>query len=183
MARISVKKNKTDFQLSREELGYSRERASELLEFISPERLERIENEKMDVTPIEVLKMAEVYKNPSLCNYYCSKKCQIGEKFVPEIEIKDLEKIILRMVASLNSMQKCKDRLIEITADGEIRDDEIKDIVVYDSPKNMGSVAAVPCSKKRFGRNFNLSQNKVKQKNHLILMNVLSLSKITFIMK
>ena len=52
MARISVKKNKTDFQLSREELGYSRERASELLEFISPERLERIENEKMDVTPI-----------------------------------------------------------------------------------------------------------------------------------
>ena len=45
-----------------------------------------------------------------------------------------------------------------------LRDDEIKDIVVYDSPKNMGSVAAVPCSKKRFGRNFNLSQNKVKQK-------------------
>ena len=77
MARISVKKNKTDFQLSREELGYSREKASELLEFISPERLERIENEKMDVTPIEVLKMAEVYKNPSLCNYYCSKKCHI----------------------------------------------------------------------------------------------------------
>ena len=37
-----------------------------------------------------------------------------------------------------------------------LRDDEIKDIVVYDSPKNMGSVAAVPCSKKRFGRNFNL---------------------------
>lgn len=129
MARISVKKNKTDFQLSREELGYSREKASELLEFISPERLERIENEKMDVTPIEVLKMAEVYKNPSLCNYYCSKKCPIGEKFVPEIEIKNLEKIILRMVASLNSMQKCKDRLIEITADGEISDDEIKDFV------------------------------------------------------
>ena len=129
MARISVKKNKTDFQLSREELGYSRERASELLEFISPERLERIENEKMDVTPIEVLKMAEVYKNPSLCNYYCSKKCPIGEKFVPEIEIKGLEKIILRMVASLNSMQKCKNRLFEITADGEISDDEIKDFV------------------------------------------------------
>ena len=43
--------------------------------------------------------------------------------------IKDLEKIVLRMVASLNSMQKCKDRLIEITADGEISDDEIKDFV------------------------------------------------------
>ena len=129
MSRVSVKKNKTEFQICREELGYSREKASELLEFISPERLERIENEKLEITPIEVLKMAEVYKNPSLCNYYCSKKCSIGQKCVPSIEIKDLEKIILRMVSSLNSMNKSKDRLIDITADGEISNDEIQDFV------------------------------------------------------
>lgn len=129
MARISVKTNKSEFQLNREELGYSREKASELLEFISPERLERIENEKLEITPEEVLKMSEVYKNPSLCNYYCSHKCPIGQKYIPPVEMKDLEKIILRMVSSLNSMNKCKDRLIEITADGEISEDEIKDFV------------------------------------------------------
>ena len=43
--------------------------------------------------------------------------------------MKDLEKIVLRMLSSLNSMNKSKDRLIEITADGEISNDEIKDFV------------------------------------------------------
>ena len=45
-----------------------------------------------------------------------------------------------------------------------VRDDGIKDIVVCDGPGNMGSVAAVPCSKKRFGRKFKCSKDKVKQK-------------------
>ena len=45
-----------------------------------------------------------------------------------------------------------------------IRDDDIKDIVLYEGTKNMGSVVAVPCSKKRFGRKVNFSQTKVKQK-------------------
>ena len=129
MARVSTKENKNIYQTTRESLLLTREAASELLEGLTPERIEKIENERTMVHPDEVLLMAEKYKNPNLCNYYCSKKCPIGEKFVPSIEIKDLEKIVLRMVASLNSMQKCKDRLIEITADGEISDDEIKDFV------------------------------------------------------
>ena len=45
-----------------------------------------------------------------------------------------------------------------------LRDDEIKDIALYNSPENMGKVAAVPCCKKIFGRQFKLSQSKVKQK-------------------
>ena len=46
MGRLSTKENKTLFQLSREELGYSRDKASELLNWISAERIEKIENEK-----------------------------------------------------------------------------------------------------------------------------------------
>ena len=45
-----------------------------------------------------------------------------------------------------------------------LRDDEIKDIVLYKVPDSMGSVAAVSCSRKRFGKNLKLSQSKVKQK-------------------
>ena len=48
---------------------------------------------------------------------------------MPEIKIEDLSKIVLKMVASLNSVSKEKDRLIEITADGSIDADEIKDFV------------------------------------------------------
>lgn len=73
--------------------------------------------------------MAEGYKMPNLCNYYCSNECPIGRRYVPEIKIKDLSQIILEMIASLNAMNKKQERLIEITADGMIRDDEMKDFI------------------------------------------------------
>ena len=46
MGRVSVKENKNLYQIKREELGLSREKASELLESIPPERIEKIENQK-----------------------------------------------------------------------------------------------------------------------------------------
>lgn len=128
MGRISSKKEKTMYQLCREELGWSREKASEELG-ISPERIERIENEKLLIYPEEVITMAECYKNPNLCNYYCSNKCPIGIKYVPEIKIKDLSQIVLETIASLNALNKKKERLIEITVDGNISDDELEDFV------------------------------------------------------
>lgn len=96
---------------------------------IQPERLERIENGKFPITPDEVLLLADIYGEPTLCNHYCSKECPIGEKYVPEVKVKDLAQIVLEMLSSLNSMKKSQERLIEITADGMIDDDEIKDFV------------------------------------------------------
>ena len=128
MSRTSNKDKKTIFQLSREELGWSREKASEELG-ISPERIERIENEKLAIYPEEVMKMAECYKNPNLCNHYCSNKCPIGMKYVPEIKIKDLSQIVLEMLALFNSMNKKRERLIEITCDGVISNDQIEDFI------------------------------------------------------
>ena len=96
---------------------------------IQPERLERIENGKFPITPDEVMLLAEIYGEPTLCNHYCSNECPIGEKYVPEVKVKDLAQIVLEMLSSLNSMKKSQERLIEITADGMIDDDEIKDFV------------------------------------------------------
>ena len=73
--------------------------------------------------------LSEIYGEPTLCNHYCSKECPIGEKYVPEVKVKDLAQIVLEMLSSLNSMKKSQERLIEITADGIIDDDEIKDFV------------------------------------------------------
>lgn len=42
MGRTSTKENKNSYQLAREELGLTREKASELLETIAPERIERL---------------------------------------------------------------------------------------------------------------------------------------------
>lgn len=129
MARSSTNENKNAFWQAREALGLSREAASELLERIPPERIARIETEKFSPHPDEVLLMSEKYKDPTLCNYYCSQQCSIGRQYVPEIKMKDLSQIVLEMLASLNSMQRQTTRLIDIAADGVIDNDELKDFV------------------------------------------------------
>lgn len=129
MGRTSTKTNKNIYQTTREGLQLTREKAGELLETIAPERIEKIESEKSLPHPDEVLIMADKYKMPNLCNYYCANQCPIGQQYVPEIKIKDLSQIILEMLASLNSMHKKQERLIEITADGKIDREELEDFI------------------------------------------------------
>jgi len=127
MGRKSTKENKNLYQLSRENACLTRESAAELLKFISADRIEKIESEKSFPHPDEILAMSNCYKNPSLCNYYCSHECPIGQEYVPEVKFKELSQITLEMLASLNTLDKEKNRLIEITVDGIISDDEMKD--------------------------------------------------------
>ena len=108
-------------------MNYSRETAAEKLGFISSDRIEKIENEKSLPHPEEILAMADCYKNPSLCNYFCAHECPIGQEYVPEVRIKELSQITLEMLANLNALTKEKDRLVEITVDGSITPDELSD--------------------------------------------------------
>lgn len=129
MPRVSNKENKNVYFVRREELGLTREKASELLETISQERIEKIENERLEPNPDDVLIMADKYGSPELCNYYCSHQCPIGQRYVPEVKVKDLSQIVLKMLSSLNSVQRNKDRLIDITADGRIDDEELEGFI------------------------------------------------------
>ena len=63
----------------------------------------------------------------NLCNYFCSHKCEIGHRYVPEVEVSDLSDIILETIASLNEINPLTTRLIQIARDGKISDDEMKD--------------------------------------------------------
>lgn len=141
MARVSTKENKNIYQTTREGLKLTREAASELLETISPERIEKIESERSMPHPDEVLLMSDQYKQPSLCNYYCANQCPIGQQYVPEIKVKDLSQIVLETIASLNAMQTKKNRLIEITVDGQITGDELADFVYIQEELEKISVA------------------------------------------
>ena len=127
MGRKSTRENKTIYQQLREEDNLTREKAAELLEFISEDRLEWIENEKSQPAPEDVIQMAQVYNAPELCNYYCSHQCPIGQKYVPPVEMTKLPAIILETVASLNAVYPLTNRLIEISRDGKITEDEIPD--------------------------------------------------------
>ena len=123
MARVSTKQNKNIYHKTREDLQLTREAASDLLECIAPERIEKIENERSLPHPDEVLVMAEKYKQPGLCNYYCANQCPIGQQYVPEVKIKDLSQIVLEMV------------------DGKITGDELEDFIYIQEELERISVA------------------------------------------
>ena len=141
MARKSTKENKNIYQRIRESLDLTREEAADLLVTMSPERIEKIESERSSPHPDEVLLMSDQYKHPSLCNYYCANQCPIGQQYVPEIKIKDLSQIVLETIASLNAMQKKKERLIEITVDGKISGDELEDFIYIQQELERISIA------------------------------------------
>lgn len=129
MGKKSVKENKNIYQISRESLELTREQASDLMEYVSPDRIEKIENEKSIPHPDEILIMAKCYKKPELCNYYCTHECPIGIEKIPEVESKELSQITLEVLASLNNLDKQKNRFIEITVDGKITKDEENDFM------------------------------------------------------
>lgn len=127
MGRKSIKENKSIYQEIRESLNLTRAQASELLQYISEDRLEKIEAGKSEIRPEEVLSMSKQYKRADLVNYYCSSECPIGKKYIPSVESKDLSQITLEMLATLNSLEKQKNRLVEITVDGQIDENEKAD--------------------------------------------------------
>ena len=92
MGKKSVKEDKNIYFRSREAAGLTRAEASEKT-FISESRIEKIEYNNGVPRPDEVIAMAHAYNAAHLCNYYCSHDCQIGQKYVPEVRIKDLSQI------------------------------------------------------------------------------------------
>ena len=127
MGRKSVKENKTYYQQSREAADLTRDEAAEKTGFISADKIEKIESEKTLPRPEEVLAMATAYKAPELPNYFCSHECPIGIKYIPEIKDKPLSQITIDMLATLNALERDKNRLIEIVVDGKIDEDERED--------------------------------------------------------
>lgn len=126
---INNEENMNVYRKCRKDLELTRPEASELLEVLSVDRLERIENNKAYPNPFEVVEMAKKYKAPHLCNYYCTHDCEIGREYVPEVKIKDLSQIVLETLASLNNISERRNRLIEITVDGKITGDELRDFI------------------------------------------------------
>ena len=124
MGKKSVKANKNVYQTSREAMELTREKAGEMMVYVSADRIEKIESEKSLPHPDEILAMAECYKNPMLRNYYCTHECPIGQQHVEELELKTLSQIVLEILSSLNAFENEKMNLIDITVDGEITKDE-----------------------------------------------------------
>ena len=130
MGRKSTRENKTAYQLAREKCGLTIERAAEAMGGLTSDRIAKIENGSVHIQPEDVVLMAECYKAPELCNYYCTHECAIGERTVEAVEIKSFAQIAIETLNSLNKMTRLSDRLLEIVEDGQVRPDESDDFLV-----------------------------------------------------
>jgi len=126
MPRKSTKENKNIYQICRENKGLTREAAAELLETMDENRIKRIEGGAAP-RPDEILRMADKYCAPLLCNHYCVNNCELGESQVHEITQKNLQQITLEMIHAINELSAEKDRLIAIAVDGKVTEDELPD--------------------------------------------------------
>lgn len=130
MAKKSSKANKNIyFRIRSDELKLTRAEAAELMPTISERRLEQLEYGETPVQPADVIEMSKAYKHPELCNYYCSHECPIGKEYVPEVKVSSLSDIVLKLLSSFNNLEDIEKRLVDITEDGEITDDELPDFV------------------------------------------------------
>ena len=129
MGKKSTKENKNIYFKSREEAGLTRAQASELMCAVSESRIEKMETGKTAIQPEDVVEMASAYKKPELCNYYCTHECKIGKENVQEVKVSSLTEIVVGLLSALNSLNEQKARIIDISADGQITDDELNDFI------------------------------------------------------
>ena len=148
MGRRSLNRHNSKYLETRQSLGLTREQASELLEYISEDRLEKIENSRANIHPDEVLIMADKYNKPSLCNYYCSNECPIGKVYVPQLETAEIKELTFDMIMALEKINKDRERFLEIVEDGEISDGEMDDFLEIE--KNLVSMSHTIQSLKLF---------------------------------
>ena len=127
MGRRSVKTDKSPLQLSREALGLSREKASERAVYLSEDRIEKIESGRSQPRPDEVIALSTAYRDPYLCPEYCRRECAIGARYMPPVPREDVARVVLETLDALNTLERRKDRLIEVAADGKLTPDEYAD--------------------------------------------------------
>ena len=127
MGRKSIRENKSIYMLTREQHGLTREKASEEIDGISPSRLEKLESGRTTMQPEDVVMMARAYKEPALCNYYCTHECAIGRKNTPELVEKELPQIAIEMVNGISRLYERREMLLHIAEDGTVTEDEYEE--------------------------------------------------------
>jgi hypothetical protein len=133
MGKKSTKENKNIYQQARENTDLTRAAVENATNgTLSASRIEKIERGSLSAHPEDVTLMAEIYNQPELCNYFCTNECPIGKKYVPEVQtVHNLPQITMELLSNLNSLNRDKDRIIDITADGQIADNEKKDFALF----------------------------------------------------
>lgn len=115
--------NRNIYQIPREAAGLTQEKAAELID-VSVESLRAYETGRRIPPGRIVVKMIEIYNAHYLGVQHLKNSDEVGQAYLPEIELKDLPTAILRLQKELSDFLKCRDEILDITCDGIISEDE-----------------------------------------------------------
>lgn len=111
------------YKIGREDAGLTQERASELID-ISVESLRAYENNNRIPPDPVVIRMIEIYDARYLAYQHLKTSAEVGRKYMPDIELKDLPMAILNLQKAVADYLKVGDEVIDIAYDGVIDDEE-----------------------------------------------------------
>ena len=117
------RKHRNIYKIGREDAGLTQERASELID-ISVESLRAYENNTRIPPDPVVIRMIEIYDARYLAYQHLKTSAEVGRKYMPDIELKDLPIAILNLQKAVADYLKVGDEVIDIAYDGVIDDEE-----------------------------------------------------------
>lgn len=137
------------YQIARESTGYTQERAAELID-VSVESIRAYESGRRIPPGDVVIRMVDIYDARYLA-YQHLKAEEVGRKFLPRIEVKDLPSAILKLQKEVNDFLKRRDQLIEITYDGVISPEERPafDAILKELDDIAAAIMSLECVKPR----------------------------------
>ncbi|HBF3900457.1 helix-turn-helix domain-containing protein [Clostridioides difficile] len=111
------------YQISRENAKLTQEKASELLD-ISVESIRAYENDKRIPNNQVVARMVFIYDNKLLGYEHVRRSTEAGIMFLPELKIKSLSSIALKLHKEIKDYLKKEDDFIDIVEDDVIEEHE-----------------------------------------------------------
>ena len=112
------------YRLARDSAGITREQASEKINS-SVRSLADYETGKTVPGDDIVCLMIEVYNTQWLSYKHLQQSSKVGQRYLPDIELTDLPKSVLRFQKEVNDLSRVKDDMVEVACDGRIEEDEM----------------------------------------------------------
>lgn len=112
------------YQIARESAGITQEKSAELID-VSVESIRAYESGKRIPPDKAVIKMIEIYDARYLAYQHLKTSAEVGQAYLPDVDLRDLPSAILRLQKEVSDFLKCRDELIDITCDGIISADEM----------------------------------------------------------
>jgi len=114
---------------ARNNAGLSREEAAHRL-YVGSRTLADYESGRTIAPPDVIMKMAEVYQEPMLPADYCAKVCPIGQVLAHSIDRSEFAVTVLRVLKEFADVERLRDNLVNIAADGKLHDHEVDEFEV-----------------------------------------------------